>query len=170
MSAAIGMLFKDDGKGTFIASIKHHQRSFIISDRSAKNLRGEMLRLLRHLKFDVSKLQEELSNDLNMLRDAKWPRGVEEAIDCFISGEDIDVDMVDFDEDGLIQEMKQRLCDAMNPAWLSKYCNGPKLNTAFLSLLNNAATADLYEQVAWVVDDEDFKETIHRDIAADKAS
>ena len=170
ISAAMGMLFKDDGKGTFIASIKHHQQSFIISDRSAKNLRGEMLRLLRHLKFDVSKLQEELSNGLNMLQDAKWPRGVEEAIDYFISGEDIDVDMVDFDEDALIQEMKQRLRDAMNPAWLSKYCNGPKLNTAFLSLLNNAATANLYEQVVWVVDDEDFQANIQRDIEADKAS
>ena len=48
--------------------------------------------------------------------------------------------------------------------------NFAKLNTAFLSLLSNEATGDLYEQVACVVDDEDFKETIQRDIAADKAS
>ena len=66
--------------------------------------------------------------------------------------------------------MKLRLYKAINPAWLSNNYNFAKLNTAFLSLLSNEATGDLYEQVAWVVDDEDFKETIQRDIAADKAS
>jgi hypothetical protein len=168
--ASMGKLFKDDGKGTFISTIKQHQRAFIISDRSAKNLRGQMLRLLRHLEFDLNKLQEELSNDLSKLQDVRWPLGVREAIDCFISGEDLDVATVDFDEDALMQEMKLRLYKAINPAWLSNQYNFAKLNGAFLSLLSNEATADLYEQVAWVVDDEDFKETIHRDIAADKAS
>ena len=170
ISAAMGTLFKDDGKGTFIASIKQHQRGFIVSDRSAKNLRGQMLRLLRHLEFDLSKLQKELANDLSSLLDSRWPFGVREAIDCFISGEELHVVTVDFDEDALIQEMKLRLYKAMNPAWLSNQYNFAKLNTAFLSLLSNVATANLYEQVAWVVDDEDFKENIHRDIAADKAS
>lgn len=170
MSAAMGTLFKDDGKGTFIASIKQHQRGFIVSDRSAKNLRGQMLRLLRHLKFDLSKLQKELANGLSSLQDARWPFGVREAIDCFINGEELHVVTVDFDEDALIQEMKLRLYKAINPAWLSNNYNFAKLNTAFLSLLSNEATGDLYEQVAWVVDDEDFKETIQRDIAADKAS
>ena len=168
--ASMGKLFKDDGKGTFISTIKQHQRAFIISDRSAKNLRGQMLRLLRHLEFDLNKLQEELSNDLSNLQDARWPLGVREAIDCFISGEELHVATVDFDEDALMQEMKLRLYKAINPAWLSNQYNFAKLNGAFLSLLSNEATADLYEQVAWVVDDEEFKETIQRDIEADKAS
>ena len=168
--ASMGKLFKDDGKGTFISTIKQHQRAFIISDRSAKNLRGQMLRLLRHLEFDLSKLQEELSNDLSTLQDARWPYGVREAIDCFISGEALDVDTVPFDEDALIQEMKERIHSVLNPAWLSRYCNAPKLNQAFLSLLSNQATANMYEQVAWVVDDDEFKESIQRDIAADKAA
>ena len=170
MSAAMGTLFKDDGKGTFTASIKQHQRAFIISDRSAKNLRGQMLRLLRHLEFDLGNLKEELSSNLKYLQDARWPYGVREAIDCFISGEEPDVDTVPFDEDALIQEMKERIHGVLNPAWLSNQYNFAKLNTAFLSLLSNQATANMYEQVAWVIDDDEFRENIQRDIEADKAS
>ena len=72
---------------------------------------------------------------------SRWPFGVREAIDCFISGEELHVVTVDFDEDALIQEMKLRLYKAINPAWLSNQYNFAKLNTAFLSLLSNEATA-----------------------------
>jgi len=64
ISAARGTLFKDEDKGTFLASIKQHQRGFIVSEKSAKNLRGQMLKLLRHFEFDLGSLKEELSSNL----------------------------------------------------------------------------------------------------------
>ena len=66
--------------------------------------------------------------------------------------------------------MKERIHGVLNPAWLSNQYNFAKLNTAFLSLLSNQATANMYEQVAWVIDDDEFRENIQRDIEADKAS